>query len=145
MITELIIGRKEINLMRSNRGSNIFSAKNADQRLFSDYFRLLEVGSDGENCQRAVRFAVEERHEMYGNENLACRLLSKAISQGIGFNEALELLLRLEDRADQDRAFSAPSGDACYDCYDDPELLENIDLLKRALLENIPPSTFPRP
>ncbi len=99
--------------------------------MFTTYLHLLDKGADV--CQRAVRFAVEERHEAQGQEKLACQLLAKALTHGIGFEETLEFLLRLEDRAEIYR--SSPSNDTCYDCNDDPELYENIDLLKKALLE----------
>lgn len=136
MITELITGRREISLMHSNLESNIFSARLADQRRFSAYLSHLNVEQNERVCQEAVRFAVEDRHEACGHERLACQLLVKSLSYGIGFNEALEMLLRLEDRADLYRGFSSHLSDACYDCSDDPELQENIDLLKKALLEN---------
>lgn len=102
--------------------------------MFTTYFHLLEKG---EGKESAVRFAIEERHEANGHEKLACLLLAKAITHGIGFNETLELLLRLEDRVAIYK--SSPIQGGCYDCNDDPELYENIDLLKKALLETPSP------
>ncbi len=127
--------------MHPTLANDFLSAHLADRRVFAGYLRILDETGDREDCQRAVRFAIEERHEAFGNEKLACQLLAKALSCGIGFSEALKMLLRLESRVDLYKTFSSPLVDTCYDCYEDPELQDNLDLLKRSLLEHTTPSS----
>lgn len=120
---------------------DFFAAHLADKQALETYIRLVEAETE---YQEAIDFAKDvHRHESNGNERLACQLLVALILRGVGVWEAEEVLRQLEERKSQAFLYSRISStldcspDACYDCYADPELESNIDLLKKALLEHV--------
>lgn len=110
-----------------------FSLHHADRRALDAYLRHVLEGAEAEYYREAALFALDERHEEHGNERLACRLLAAILFRGIGIEEAKDYLERLESRQSENRVLASSLDDACYGSYDDSELQENIDLLKKAL------------
>jgi len=113
--------------------SDFWSLQRSDCQMLEEYL-------SSEASEKGVAFASEiERHEAHGNEKLACCLLAAAVERGIGFEEAQEVLWRLEQRQYLELLYAqvsfllGSSSHACYDCHADPELQSNIDLLKTAL------------